>query len=569
VPTWHLFLRADADDGVRAYGGRRRPPDTEEKTMNPSRTSALRAVALAATGATALALAVMPVAAANAAPGTACDKRNNNTVAKLLDCVSAAGAMEHLNALQEIADANGGNRAVDTAGYEASVDYVVQTLQAAGWQVSIDEFDYLLPLTPELHQLTPQDVVHPAGSFSEGSGSGSVTGTIIPVDLVLAQPRTPVTSGCEDADFEGLDFSGTTDIALVQRGTCEFGVKARNAQEAGAEAVVIMNQGNAPDRMDVLTNVTLIGENPDALDIPVISTSFDAGASLAQPGSTATVTQIVENHPQNNVIAELPGANPDNVVMAGAHLDSVPAGPGINDNGSGSAALLEIAQNLSKLKPQNTVRLAWWGAEEVGLVGSAGYVAGLTDAERDRIALYLNFDMIASPNYVFMVYDGDESSFEAPVVVPPGSVEIEDLFERYYTSIGQPYDDAEFSGRSDYEAFILAGIPAGGLFTGAEEEKTPEQAAIWGGTAGEWLDPCYHQACDDIDNLSMKALEVNSDAIALAVLAYAYSTELVNGVPGVDVPGGLLLPEPAGPEGTFGGGGGGLDGGHGHDTLTS
>lgn len=528
--------------------------------MNRSRTSARRAVGLTAAGATALALALAPMTAASAAPGVACDTRNNNTVAKLLECVSAEGALEHLQAFQQIADENDGNRAANTSGYEASVDYVVETLEAAGWDVSIDEFDYFLSI-PTVHQLTPVDVAHPAGYFSEGAAAGTVTGNVVPVDLALAAPATS-TSGCEAADFAGLDFSGSTDIALIQRGFCEFGVKARNAQNAGAEAVVIMNQGNAPDRMDPMTNVTLIGANPTALDIPVVSTSFQGGVSLAQPGSTATVSLVFENHPQKNVIAELPGRNPDNVVMAGAHLDSVPEGPGINDNGSGSAALLDIAESMSKVKPQNTVRFAWWGAEEEGLLGSAAYVAGLSEAERQRIALYLNFDMVASPNYIFMIYDGDESTWEAPVVVPEGSIEIEDLFESYFTSAGVPYDDAEFSGRSDYEAFILAGIPAGGLFTGAEDEKTAEQAAIWGGTAGEWLDPCYHQACDDIDNISMEALEVNADAIALAVLAYGYSTELVNGVVGVDVPGGLLLPEPAGPEGTWASGGGGY---HGHD----
>ena len=274
-----------------------------------------------------------------------------------------------------------------------------------------------------------------------------------------------------------------------------------------------------------------------------------------------------EPRPQKNVIAELPGVNDDNVVMAGAHLDSVQAGPGINDNGSGSASLLELAQQLSKLEPQNTVRLAWWGAEESGLIGSREYVAELSQEERDRIALYLNFDMVASPNYIFMVYDGDESGFAAPegVPIPDGSVEIEKLFERYYTSVDAPYDDAQFSGRSDYQAFILAGIPSGGLFTGAEVVKSAEQQAIWGGTAGQWFDPCYHQACDTIGNVNAEALDVNIDAIALAVLAYSYSTELVNGVPGVSVPGGLTLPEPAGPEMTWSAGGGGLDPDHDHE----
>lgn len=146
-------------------------------------------------------------------------------------------------------------------------------------------------------------------------------------------------------------------------------------------------------------------------------------------------------------------------------------------------------------------------------------------------------------------------------------MQIEDLFERYFTSVGQPYDDAEFSGRSDYQAFIGAGIPAGGLFTGAEEIKTAEQAEIWGGTAGEAFDPCYHAECDDIGNVNMEALEVNSDAIALSVLAYSYSTELVNGVVGKSVPGGLNLPDPAGPEGTFAEGGGGLS--HDHAMVAS
>ena len=265
------------------------------------------------------------------------------------------------------------------------------------------------------------------------------------------------------------------------------------------------------------------------------------------------------------MIAEKTGANDDNVVMAGAHLDSVLAGPGINDNGSGSAAILEVAEQVAKVKTQNTLRFAWWGAEESGLVGSTNYVNGLSQAERDRIALYLNFDMIGSPNYIQMVYDSDESGFEAPVPVPPGSIAIEDLFESFYTLRSEPYDDAEFSGRSDYQAFILNGIPAGGLFTGAEVRKTAEQQAIWGGTVGAQYDPCYHQACDTFANNSMHALAINSDAVAFALLTYAYSTETVNGVPGKKVPGKFTIPTPAGPEGTVGSDGGGE---HGHDDAS-
>ena len=259
------------------------------------------------------------------------------------------------------------------------------------------------------------------------------------------------------------------------------------------------------------------------------------------------------NDPQTNVIAELKGKNDGNVVMSGAHLDSVPAGPGINDNGSGSAALLELAEQLGNFKPENTLRLAWWGGEEAGLLGSTAYVEDLSQAELDRIALYMNYDMIGSPNYVQMVYDANESTFPAPVAVPPGSTAIERLYEQYYTLVDEPYDDAEFSGRSDYQAFIENGIPSGGLFTGAEERKTAEQQAIWGGTTGAQFDPCYHLVCDTVGNFNPHALDVNSDLIAFAQLTFAYSTESVNGVKGKQVPERVpvVLPEPAGPRGTF------------------
>ncbi len=509
--------------------------------------------------ATLAAFVLVPTGAAFAAPGSSakpgssqsCEKQNNNTIQKLLQCVDADGAMEHLEAFQAIADANGDNRAAGTSGYEASVDYVVETLEAAGWNVTIDEFDFTFVGPSTLEQLTPVAASYPTGPFT-GSGAGDVTAAVTPVDVQLTTPNTN-TSGCEASDFIGFPAGN---IALIQRGTCTFATKALNAEAAGAAGVIIFNAGNddTAARQDLIVG-TLGGS--DIVGIPVVGASFQQGVALAQAGSTAHVmVPLPEERPQKNVIAELPGKNTNNVVMAGAHLDSVQAGPGIQDNGSGSAALIEVAQSMSKVKPENTLRFAWWGAEEAGLIGSEEYVAGLSQEEKDRIALYLNFDMIASPNYIFMIYDGDESQFPAPVVVPEGSVAIEDLFESYFTSVGVPYDDAEFSGRSDYEAFILNGIPAGGLFTGAEVIKTEEQEAIWGGVAGESYDQCYHQACDDIDNVNIEALDVNIDAIALAVLVYGYSTESVNGVVGKNIPGGLNLPAPAGPEGTTGSSGG-------------
>ena len=475
-------------------------------------------------------------------------------------------------ALQDIADANDGTRAAGTSGYTDSVDYVVDTMEAAGWNVTLDEFPFTFIPPPTLQQLTPAAATYETGAFTS-SGFGDVSASVVPVDINLAPPQA-TSSGCDGAfaeaavgaplvadpggpdDFAGFPAGG---IALIQRGTCSFALKAYNAQAAGASAVIIFNQGNTPERSGLIVgNATAPPPAPGPLSIPVVGASFADGSALSQVGSTARVdVDPPESRPQVNVIAELPGTNNDNVVMAGAHLDSVQAGPGINDNGSGSAALLEVAENIAKLKPQNTLRFAWWGAEESGLIGSTQYVNGLSQAERDRIALYLNFDMVGSPNYVFMVYDGDESGFPAPpgVPIPAGSVAIEDLFESYYTLAGERYDDAQFSGRSDYQAFILNDIPAGGLFTGAEVVKTAEQQAIWGGTAGQQFDPCYHLACDTFANNSDKALDVNSDSIAFAVLTYAYSTETVNGVPGTTVPGNFQIPPPAGPEGTGAGGG--------------
>jgi Zn-dependent M28 family amino/carboxypeptidase len=535
----------------------------DHRRKSPARRTVARGVA-AGTGGLLVAL-MLPAATAAAESGEKCEKRNNNTYAKLLECVTLDGVREHQAAFQKIADNSDdpvypGTRAAGTVGYARSVEYVSEELEDAGYEVMLDPVEITFNFPAVLRQLTPVEATYETGVFT-GSGSGEVQGQVIPIDISLETGVDAVsTSGCEAADFEPFDWSGPADIALVQRGTCFFGTKAFYAEQAGAEAVIIFNQGNAPDRVElIVADATSVDEpipgapGPVTHGIPVVGASFADGLALAEEGSTAYVNVLpAETRTDYNVIAELPGKNPDNVVMAGAHLDSVTEGPGINDNGSGSAAILETALKTANTHPENTLRFAWWAAEEQGLVGSADYVAGLSQEERDRIALYMNYDMVGSPNYIFMVYDSDQSTFEAPVEIPEGSIAIEDLYESYYTAIGEPYDDTEFSGRSDYEAFILAGIPSGGLFTGAEEIKTEEQAAIWGGKAGEQFDPCYHLACDTFENVDLHALEVNSDLIAFAMLTFAYSTETVNGVPGKTVPGEpFVLPEPAGPEGTF------------------
>ncbi len=510
------------------------------------------AVALAIAAVTMLLTLALPAAATSAPPG--CKNRTNTTYQTLLECVTLEGVRAHQAAFQAIADANDDpfypdTRAAGTEGYAGSVEYVAGLLEDAGYDVTLDEFQFTFNFPVILEQLAPITATYPSGAYT-GSGFGNVTANVTPVDVVLAPPRDPVTSGCEAADFAGFTPGN---IALIQRGTCTFGVKAVNAQAAGASAVIIFNQGNTPAREPLIVGTLLplpVGAPP--VTIPVVGASFAQGEALAQAGSRAHIqVDAPETRTDVNVIAELEGKNDDNVVMAGAHLDSVTEGPGINDNGSGSAALLETALMIAKVKPENTIRFGWWGAEEEGLIGSTAYVEGLSQDERDQIALYMNYDMVGSPNYFLGVYDADESSFAAPVPIPDGSIAIEDVYESYYTLVGEPYDDSEFSGRSDYQAFIEADIPSGGLFTGAEVVKTAEQAAIWGGTVGAQFDPCYHLACDTFANNSDHALTVNSDLIAFAQLTFAFSTESVNGVAGKNVPGSSPLPTPAGPEGTF------------------
>ena len=451
---------------------------------------------------------------ASAGPA-ACDSRVNNTHAKLLQCVTVDGVREHQAALQAIADANNGIRTSGTAGYDQSVDYVAERMTAAGYDVTVQDFQFqtFIELSPSvLEQIAPPPAGPVVNNIFSYSGSGDVTAAVSTLAVI---------TGCNAGDFAGFPVGN---IALISRGACTFAIKATNAYNAGAAGVVIYN--NAPGTL----NGTL--GNGFTLDIPVTSVTQAVGQNLAAtPGlvmrlKTDTFRGIATTY---NVLAETPGGNPDNVIMAGAHLDSVNEGPGIQDNGSGSAAILEVAEQMAKVKTHNKVRFAWWGAEESGLVGSTYYVNNLSPEEQEQITLYLNFDMIGSPNYVFFVYDGDDSDGVGAGPGPSGSAQIEKLFESFYMQAGEPFKGTDFSGRSDYGPFIAVGIPSGGLFTGAEGIKTPEEAGIWGGTAGDQYDPCYHQACDTFDNISLHALDVNADAVAYAVLQYAMNTESING----------------------------------------
>jgi Zn-dependent M28 family amino/carboxypeptidase len=411
----------------------------------------------------------------------------------------------------------------------------------AGYQVSEQSFEF--PFFDEtadavFERVSPSPRTYAAEDFAtmSYSGSGDATAPLQAVDVVVPignNPPSTSNSGCEAADFAGFTPGN---IALMQRGTCSFRVKADNAEAAGASAAVIFNEGQPasptqPEDRTVVVQGTL---GSPGVTIPVIGTSYPIGAELVEQTRAGAVTAHVftetvsEIRTTRNVIADYQGGgDPSQTIVVGSHLDSVPAGPGINDNGSGSATDLEIALQIAKLDltPRRALRFAFWGAEEEGLLGSQHYVDNLGDEVGDIYA-NLNFDMLASPNYVRFVYDGDNSSFPVGGTTqagPPGSGQIEALFNNYFGGQGLVTDPTAFDGRSDYGPFIGVGIPAGGLFSGAEGTKTAAQAARYGGTAGQPYDACYHQACDTITNLSTKAMGEMGDGVAHATWTLAKS----------------------------------------------
>jgi len=452
---------------------------------------------------------------------------------RLRDRVTVDGILEHERALQRIAIAHDGNRAATTAGYDASVDYVVTRLRNAGYRVSLDEFDFpswTLNSPSTLAQVTPTARTWVEGTdyiVSQFSGAGDVTADIVPTnDIVIPPAGGPGTgtSGCEPGDFP----AGTAgNIALMQRGTCPFVQKYQNAKDAGAVAALIFNDGGEG------RTAPLFITSPVDIGIPTIMTSAAVGEALyadAQAGATSVhlvVDATTTPNTEVNVIADSRRGDRDRTVVVGAHLDSVEEGPGINDNGSGSSTILEIAEQAAQLNrdPRNRLRFAFWGAEEAGLVGSTAYVQELVEnGDIEDVEANLNFDMVGSPNFVRFVYDGNTSDTPPPPGgAPAGSGQIEQLFLDYFGDQGLVSDPTPFNGRSDYGEFINNGVPAGGLFTGAEGIKTQRQEAIYGGFAGLAYDPCYHQACDTFFNLNHTALDQMSDAAAHASWTLARS----------------------------------------------
>ena len=430
----------------------------------------------------------------------------------------------HLQRLQEIADNNGGNRALGTPGYDASVDYVANALREKGFDVQTPEFDVRLPFAdePELTVGGAEITARPL-NFTIGTPPDGITGPLVPA-------RQEDSPGCTATDYDGLPVRGA--IILVDRGVCPFSEKEKAAADRGALALIVANNEDG-DQMG-----GTLGERADA-EIPVISITKDAGERLRADPATTTLrlNAGVRVEQTRNVVAQTKTGDTDNVVMVGAHLDSVPEGPGINDNGSGVAAILETALQLGSSPQVNyAVRFGFWGAEEVGLFGSNNYVQSLDVEALRNVALYLNYDMLASPNPGYFTYDSDlslppDDNGARTSRIPEGSAGIERTLVAYLEAAGKPAEDIIFDGRSDYDAFALAGIPIGGVFSGAEAKKTPEQVEKWGGEAGQPFDPNYHKAGDNLDNIDRTALGINSAGVAYAVGVYAQDQGGRNGVP--------------------------------------
>ncbi|PRY42466.1 M28 family metallopeptidase [Umezawaea tangerina] len=275
-------------------------------------------------------------------------------------------------------------------------------------------------------------------------------------------------------------------------------------------------------------NISVAAVQADLAQLQSIATANGGNRAHGRPGHKASVDWIkgkldaagfttrVQTFTSSgatgyNLIADLPGGDTNNILMTGGHLDSVTAGPGINDNGSGSSSILEVAlaAKASGVAFTRHLRFGWWGAEELGLVGSTFYVNSLSSTEKSKIKTYLNFDMTGSPNPGYFVYSGASQ--------PTGSVAVQQTLTGYFTSIGVQTELTEVGGRSDHAAFARAGIATGGTFSGAEVIKTAAQAAKWGGTSGTAFDRCYHRSCDTTSNINATSLDRQADAIAYTV----------------------------------------------------
>jgi hypothetical protein len=358
---------------------------------------------------------------------------------------------QHLLALQRIANRHRGTRAAGSPGYAASADYVAARLADAGWRVRRQTVPFTsFSVRRASVRVGGRPLARQDFQVLSYSGSGRASGAL-----------RAVGDGCDASDFTGL---GGSDIPLaVSGGRCITHDKAKNAERAGRRALLVI-ESSATSRG--VQSVTLVF--PD-VRIPVVGV---ARRAVRGGGAARVNLDAVERRTRTeNVIAETPGGSGDGVVMAGGHLDSVISGPGINDNGSGVALLIEAAEAIGPDPPGARVRVGFWAAEELALIGSRRYVRSLGSGERRRVRAYLNFDMVGSPNPVPQLYGDGDPRLSAVLRQAAGA-----------TKLGE----ADVAGASDHAPFDQAGIAVNGLYTGADER----------GPGGRPRDPCYHLVCD-------------------------------------------------------------------------
>ncbi|OAL43195.1 Zn-dependent exopeptidase [Pyrenochaeta sp. DS3sAY3a] len=458
--------------------------------------------------------AAIAACAATVVGAAAVKTRNYPTLVdsqSLIDTLDVDNLFAKAEILQDIAYASKGkNRVIGSEGHENTVAYIKETLEQFPDYYKVET--QAVPLNIGYNAtLTANNKTIEAFAVTLAPG-GNVTGPLVAIPNL----------GCEEADFpESLNGS----VALIKRGTCSYGIKVEFAAAKGASAVIAWNNAEG-----TLEGYSLQVLYPEGEFVPVAGITMGQGeALLAQLEAGVDINVAlwteVKLYETLNVIAETIDGDHDNVIHVSGHSDSVTAGPGINDNGSGTIALLEIAIQLTNFTVNNAVRFSWWTAEEAGLLGAEYYVKQLSQPEKDKIRLMLDFDMMASPNYAIQIYDGDGSAFNS--TGPVGSAEAEHEFAAYFDSVGLNHTEIEFDGRSDYGPFLEAGIATGGIAGGAEGLMTEEEAEMFGGAAGVPYDVNYHLAGDTKNNLNLEAWIIFTRAIAHMTAKYAVSWETI------------------------------------------
>ncbi len=523
-------------------------------------------------------IAAVSVTTTSAGATASCDTQVNDTAATLLPCVTKADLWHHMQAFQQIADENPGpdghpSRNSGEPGYKASADYVANLMTEAGYKVTIQTYKFFyfaFTAVPQFSEVSPTPHTYTIlTDWNAGQAAGSTTAQVQPAGGIVIPP-TPAsssTSGCTAADFTGF-VAGR--IALIQRGGCNYGVKVQNAQAAGATGVIIFNEGN-PGRTDVIAGTLLDAANNRIVpNIPVAFTSFDTGNSLYQqavqgpaPVMTINVQAVVNpNADDYNVIADSRGGDIHHTLVVDAHLDAI-YGAGMLDNASGSAAILDIAQQMKNVTPRNHLRFIWFGGEELGLLGSIYYVNNLTPSALHNIKYDLDADVLATPNYIVGVLDpaaGDLFSRSTHPVLPqrvyaPSKI-ARNQGVKYLSSIGYKHEFISPTG-TDALSFNQVGVPASGLLTGQDCCKTQHEVDLFGGYTGNFegnipstdggcVDNPFRW-CDNLDNNDPNVLTFMSKTFAYMVVKMAYTPLTFSSTATANAPKAALQPQLAAP----------------------